>query len=135
MEMRQIRRYPLNITINNFNQLIPPAIFHTIIENGITHNRTKSEEINFYISEVSNNENVTYQIIAYYKKLDVPINLHEIAEIMDQQTLSEANIKVGTGINYVTARLTERYGENWELKCYETKDIWLTTIKIPIKVL
>lgn len=96
------------------NELIPPAIFHTILENGITHSSPLADgSMKFKLSFFAKGD---------YKHYDF-------------ETFGKNRIKLkerdgGNGFVYVKARLTESYGENWEFTSKESENGWLTTIKI-----
>lgn len=96
------------------NELIPPAIFHTILENGITHSSPLEDgSMKFKLSFSTN---------AHYKQYDF-------------ETFGKNRIKLkervgGNGFVYVKARLTESYGQNWEFASHESENGWLTTLKI-----
>ncbi|RZL32733.1 MAG: hypothetical protein EOO96_13445 [Pedobacter sp.] len=96
------------------NELIPPALFHTILENGITHSSPLEDgSMKFKLSFYASGE---------YKQYDF-------------ETFGKNRVKIrpragGNGFVYVKARLTESYGENWEFTSQESESGWLTTIKI-----
>ena len=62
MSYRKGLNYKLNTNNLDRLELIPPAVFHTIIENGITHNHQETSEVTFQISFDSTNEFKTYRI-------------------------------------------------------------------------
>jgi sensor histidine kinase YesM len=95
-------------------QEIPPAIFHTLLENGITHNLPlEDNSIKFKLVYESNNESKTYIFLTYATKL--------------RQSRST---KEGTGLKYIKARLTESYQSKWDLISEPTDEGWKTIIKI-----
>ena len=96
------------------NEEIPPAIIHTIIENGITHSLPpKKGCICFCLSftKEKNYKEYTLQTIAKNRK-----------------TRKEKSN--GTGFKYISARLNESYGTNWHFDSHEVEEGWMTTIKI-----
>lgn len=96
------------------NETIPPAIFHTIIENGITHSLPPKEScIVFYLKFKREKEFKQY-------------TLQTFAENRQQKKEQ----RIGTGFKYVKARLTESYGENWSFDSHAVAKGWETTIKI-----
>lgn len=93
---------------------IPPAVFHTIIENGITHSKTSEEGIvKFVLSEEEDAEATRYQI--------------EVIAVNRKKSKSD---KEGTGFKYIKSRLTESYGDRWDLKSEATTTGWLTEVSI-----
>ena len=96
------------------NELIPPAIFHTILENGITHSSP--------LVDGSMKFKLSFSAIGEYKQYDF-------------ETFGENRIKIkprdgGNGFVYVKARLTESYGNNWAFASKASENGWLTSIKI-----
>lgn len=96
------------------NQLVPPAIFHTILENGITHSSPLEDgSMRFKLSFTD----------------------HATIKQYDFETFGKNRIKLkeragGNGFVYLKARLTESYGQNWEFTSHESENGWLTIIKI-----
>ena len=93
---------------------IPPALIHTLLENGITHSiPLDGSSIHFKLS---------YSVNEKYK-------------VYSFQTQAKNRIKVnvnsgGGGFGYVKARLTESYQNQWDFTSKELPDGWLSTIKI-----
>ena len=96
---------------------IPPGIFHTLIENGITHCLPKNDNTIYFILEYTNleksHELVLKTIGKVRKPKDKPVD--------------------GTGLKYIKARLTESYKDNWELQSFATNEGWINNIKISKK--
>ncbi|WP_160114767.1 histidine kinase [Aquimarina sp. AU474] len=93
---------------------IPPAVFHTLIENGITHCMpNSSNEIDFKLTQRSTSKSITYI-------------LQTIAIIRHPDKI----IKDGTGNKYVKARLTESYGEKWSFDSKKDNNGWTNIITI-----
>lgn len=96
------------------NEEIPPAIIHTIIENGITHSLPpKKGCIHFCLSftKEKNYKQYTLETIAKNRK-------------------TRKDKSNGTGFKYINARLNESYGTNWHFDSHEVDEGWMTTIKI-----
>lgn len=99
------------------NETIPPAILHTIIENGITHSLPSEEGSVRFCLRFSKEENTKkYTLLTLAKNR--------------KRKKSSNN---GTGFKYIKARLNESYGNNWTFDSVEVENGWLTTIKIPDK--
>ncbi len=129
MEFRQHRKFTLKHNIQNITMDIPPAIFHTLIENGITHNSTNSNSICFFIDEKNEPNSTIFRISVDY--------LGEFCEISDEQEREVFdNLKIrneiidGNGIKYIKSRLTESYGKNWNLSYSGNDKLWITIIEI-----
>lgn len=93
---------------------IPPALIHTLLENGITHCLPlPSGNIRFKLSYEANAKAKTYYFFTY-ATLRMPSQ--EIVE--------------GTGTKYVKARLTESYGNRWDFQSEQTEEGWKNVITI-----
>lgn len=98
----------------NKDKMIPPAILHTIIENGITHSKPNPDgTIQFLLKYKAGKESEKYQVYTF-------------AQNRTTQTIS----KYGTGLRYVQSRLEENYFEKWNLKTGPIKNGWRTEITI-----
>lgn len=95
-------------------EVIPPAIFHTLIENGITHNIADNNQLNFYLNFERFNHHKTYTLLATGKL----------------QKESTGNRKEGTGLKYIKARLEESYPQKWTLEGKPCEKGWQTVIQI-----
>jgi len=96
------------------NEEIPPAIIHTIIENGITH------------SLPSNDGSITFCLSFIREKKYKQYTLRTVAKNRNKKK-SDLN---GTGFKYIKARLNESYGNNWQFDSFAVEEGWLTEIKI-----
>ncbi|TDQ10992.1 histidine kinase [Pedobacter metabolipauper] len=95
-------------------QLIPPAVLHTLLENGITHSiPLQGNRIVFKL---------TYTTGPGYRQYV----FDTFAENRPVLTGREG----GNGFKYIRARLTESYGQNWTLHSAATAAGWSSTIKI-----
>ncbi|WP_073292549.1 histidine kinase [Chryseobacterium polytrichastri] len=95
-------------------QRIPPAIIHTLLENGITH------------SEPLPGNTVKFAI--YYSLTN---NAHQyIFETTAENRKVMPNRAGGNGFKYIRARLTESYGSNWTFNSVSTENGWVSTIQI-----
>lgn len=96
------------------NEKIPPAIIHTIIENGITHSLPPRQGcICFRLSFIKEKNYKEYAVLT-------------IAENRKVRNKKSS----GTGFKYIKARLKESYNDNWQFDSYAVEEGWLTTIKI-----
>lgn len=95
-------------------QLIPPAIIHTLLENGITH------------SEPLPGNTVKFVLRYFVSKESYGYLFETIAQ--NRQIVTER--VGGNGFKYIRARLTESYGTNWTFDSGKTESGWISTIKI-----
>ncbi|WBV56951.1 histidine kinase [Chryseobacterium daecheongense] len=95
-------------------QFIPPAIIHTLLENGITHS-----------------EPLPGNIITFKLSYSLSGNHHEyVFETIAKNREVFTSRSGGNGLKYIRARLTESYGQNWVFKSVQTENGWLSTIQI-----
>jgi len=92
---------------------IPPAIFHTLIENAITHSYPDKEN----------------RIKIFLRFFRVEGHRYYELEVVARNKKTEKK-EEGTGFKYIRSRLTESYGDLWELDSSPTEKGWLTRIKL-----
>lgn len=115
MEYRKEINYSWQEEDIDLEQKIPPAILHTLLENGITHSLPlEDNSIKFKLIFESNSHYKCYTFLTF------------AANVI--QTTS--NREEGTGLKYVKARLTESYHSKWDLTSESTNHGWKNTIKI-----
>ncbi|MBT2622550.1 histidine kinase [Chryseobacterium sp. ISL-6] len=95
-------------------QLIPPAVIHTLLENGITH------------SEPLPGNTVKFVLRYFVTKESHQYVFETIAK--NRQILTDRT--GGNGLKYIRARLTESYGQNWTFDSHATENGWISTIQI-----
>ena len=117
MSYRKDRQYLLTSEGIDEEKLIPPAIFLTVLENGITHNFHHGDQpvITFRITEKTNEFETVYEIFS-----------PGITGNHNKNT----DYKEGTGIKYIKARLEESYFSNWEFSTGIHSHGWITKIVI-----
>lgn len=99
------------------NEFVPPALFHTILENGITHSSPLADgSLKFKLS---------FSLKTDYKQY--------IFETFANNRVKIKQRDGGNGFIYIKARLTESYGDKWEFISNENTEGWITTIKIYTK--
>lgn len=96
------------------NEEIPPAIIHTIVENGITHSQPPKQGCILFRLSFTKEKN--------YKEFTL------LTKAKNRTTRKDKSS--GTGFKYIKARLNESYGDNWEFDSFAVEEGWLTTIKI-----
>lgn len=95
-------------------QLIPPAIIHTLLENGITHSEPMSGNTVKFILRYSESK-AAYQYV-----------FETVAK--NRQILTDRT--GGNGFKYIRARLTESYRQDWAFNSGATEYGWASTIQI-----
>jgi len=113
MSIRNDAQYEINTDQVDNDQEIPPAVLHTLIENGITHNRPLNGMIRFDLSDkVQAGQRV--------------IVLRTFAAAKKAYHL----IKEGIGMKYIKSRLEESFPNRWELYGAPTNFGWESKIII-----
>jgi hypothetical protein len=93
---------------------VPPALLHTLLENGITHSIPSDEgTICFKLFFEADSKWKKYELLTIAKNRPAP-----------------QRPKEGTGFRYIKSRLKESYGVAWDLQAGEVKEGWKTTITI-----
>lgn len=117
MSYRKNQRYTLTLEVVDTNSAVPPAIFHTLIENAFSHNSYQSKETEFSLTQQTENGQYTYIFCA---PIDQPI-----------RTDNEAPASSGIGLSYVKARLNETWGGRASFKDGASPDgFWRTVVHI-----
>ncbi|MBM9545398.1 histidine kinase [Leptospira sp. 201903074] len=105
MKMRMEKEYKFKtIGIDN-NELIPPLIFHTLIENAFTHEDSPNAKLNFGIFK----KNIAQDEKLFSLYCFIVYNHHKEKESNPPKSGS------GTGLEYVRLRLEESYSGKWSL--------------------
>lgn len=116
MQYRKEITYSWNQTNINIKDTIPPAIFHTLLENGITHCMPSTDNnIRFELNYNATHQFKTYTFLTYAKVRHPNKNSVE-----------------GTGLKYIKARLTESYGDQWSFTSEAAEYGWKNCIQINI---
>ncbi len=112
MEYRKEIKYTFEVENMPEGEMIPPAVFHTIIENGVTHNLPDEQNcVKMVLSFKENELSKTYTLQTFGKNRSV------------------AHKKTGgTGMKYIQSRLAENYGSKWSIESKAMSEGWETTI-------
>jgi LytS/YehU family sensor histidine kinase len=117
MNIRLEARYKLLTTDILQSDKIPPLLFHTLIENGITHGNQSERESIFHLSGSYEGNRTVYTL-----SNSIP-TAHQTAGVSE-------NIKEGIGLKYVKTRLEELYPGRWKLDVSIIDDQWQVTITL-----
>ncbi|MEM1127589.1 MAG: histidine kinase [Bacteroidota bacterium] len=99
--------------------LVPPALIHTLVENGVTHNRYYSPTVRFTLVEERDEQ------LRRYRFTTPPPS-----ESAGLQGDGYARAGAGTGLRYVQARLEESFTGRWTLRSEPVSGGWQTVIEI-----
>ncbi len=95
---------------------IPPALFLTLIENGLTHLLPRDGAIRFHLAAESHGSSTTYTLRA---------------DGLRQSDTPPASPAEGTGLRYIKARLEESFTAAWSLASHPSPSGWETIITVP----
>ena len=94
---------------------VPPALFHTLIENGLTHLLPREGRLDFELRAETNAGGVRYVFMAHGER---------------QRRNGAEMQREGTGLRYVKARLEESFTGQWILTSAPVPGGWETVIEI-----
>jgi LytS/YehU family sensor histidine kinase len=113
MGLRQDRQYAIMADTMPDTDTIPPLVFHTLVENGLTHGC--AGEFSVKRTEVSGS--IQYSIFNTSVKPQAP---------------AAGVVREGTGIRYVKTRLQEAFPGAWGLSFGPRENGWEVVMKIPL---
>ncbi len=115
MEYRKEINYSWQEENIDFEEKIPPGVFHTLLENGITHSLPLADNsIQFKLIYESSSHYKCYTFLTF-------------AANVRPTTSDRAE---GTGLKYVKARLTESYHSKWDFTSEQINHGWKNSLKI-----
>lgn len=114
MEFRKNAKFRLEVEGVNGDEWVPPAIFHTLIENGITHGYGSKRSGFFHLQKTQLTNGYCYRLFNDSEMVSVDLN-------------SNGN---GTGYKYLEARLQENYGDQWNVRRGAVEEGWEVRISI-----
>lgn len=102
----------------DFNEIIPPAIIHTAVENGVTHSLPNADGV------------ITFRLIFEKGENSKIYILQTIAKNRKEVPRENEVKRVGTGLKYIRARLQESYPDKWKMTSYEIAEGWETVFEM-----
>jgi len=118
MGYRRDAVYRLNVAGGFAGQKVPAMLFHTLIENGLTHACAARENGTFRLDCVR-----TGDAVEYWLKNDGSL----AARITET---GAEKIEEGMGLRYVRTRLQESFPGCWELEYGRREGLWRVRIVI-----
>lgn len=113
MEYRKNAQFTLTTIGIDGSERIPPGVFHTLLENGITHGYGVRWMGYFQLKKEKTRKETIYTFFNDSESTTQP------------ETRSN-----GTGMKYIEARLQEAYPNNWKLVSQAVKNGWQVQIKL-----
>jgi LytS/YehU family sensor histidine kinase len=114
MGLRKNQPFELRADNVHLDARIPPAIFHTLIENALTHNHYTDGAVFVLEDALLGRDRRIY-------RLRTPL----------MRVPSTAS--AGTGHRYVEARLRDVFGERWRFSSGPQSGEWIDTLEVPIR--
>jgi hypothetical protein len=114
MSRRRDREFRLRTEGVDPGAATPPAIFHTLVENAITHCAYPEAEVEFVL-RASPVDGATRYVF------EAPLS----------DAAGSGNAREGTGTHYIRARLQESFGDSWSFTAGPSAGVWRTTILMP----
>jgi hypothetical protein len=112
MGARMRTRFTLETHGVDLADAVPPAIFHTLIENAMTHNRYGEEDVRFELSATESNGTRRYEF-------DAPV-----------RGAARSASRDGVGLRYLKARLEEAFPGRWRVDAEGRGEVWRTVIEV-----
>jgi hypothetical protein len=94
--------------------LVPPALFHTLVENGLTHLLPRDGRLDFVLRVEKREAETRYVLLAHGAR----------------QPSTSPQAKEGTGLRYIKARLEESFTGKWTLESGPVSEGWETVVEI-----
>ena len=92
---------------------VPPAIFHTLVENGISHNHYINNDITFTLT-------ARRDLHGQHFRFETPF----------AEKVKPARASTGSGIKYIEAQLERMYPGHWKFHSAQFGEYWRTSIDI-----
>ena len=112
MGFRKDQQFELQVRNVDPHARVPPAIFHTLLENALTHNQYAGGAV-FTLEEQISGENRVYRLRSPLCSGTEPASIG------------------GTGHSYIRARLKNAFGERWRFLSGAAEEQWVDTIEMP----
>ncbi|WP_262693601.1 histidine kinase [Kordiimonas aquimaris] len=104
--------------------LIPPGVFHTLVENTFSHNNLAKIQGTFNLRSITSGDSTTYIFSA-------PMgNLESVPRSLSTTEPTNRHMGTGAGTRYILARLEEFCGTRFSFTSEQVSANWQTTIQI-----
>lgn len=120
MAIRREKEYRLKIMGFSGNEVFPPMIYHTLLENAFTHEDESAGTLSFGIIKKQTNIELSKKIIYYCF-----IVINNSGNIKENKKDGS-----GKGLEYVKMRLEENWSGKWEISRGRTRNGYRVIIKI-----
>ncbi len=117
MGFRLQKQFRLELNGVDTQERIPPAVFHTLAENGISHNSYTDPIVTFHLSAERKGDRIRYQFKTPF------VGLKKVKPGGDESGS-------GMGLKYIKAQLERAFPAAWQMKAAAEGNHWLTLIDI-----
>lgn len=118
MGYRTNSQFLIDCQIDRMEAHIPPGVILTLLENALSHNLYQQSEIVFTLSQKTH-INLLHQTLVF----TAPVT----------KKLAHKNINLGIGSQYIEARFTECFSDDWQIHSQLNDDNWQVTLTFPFK--
>jgi LytS/YehU family sensor histidine kinase len=113
MSLRKDITYTLETDGVDPAQLVPPTVFHTMVENAVTHGPSSQRNVLLRLGATRRGEWMHYTF-------ESPLDHND-----------DGAREPGDGTRYIEARLSEVWGDAWSLRQAPTGSHWLVEMAVP----
>jgi hypothetical protein len=113
MSLRKDVTYELQTEGIEEQRLVPPTVFHTLVENAVTHGPASERAVLLRLAAAQNGDYVQYTFESPLEGTD------------------RRNFKPGDGTRYIEARLSEVWGDAWSMRQAPVGSMWQVQIEVP----
>lgn len=113
MSLRKDVSYTLQTEGIEAQRLVPPTVFHTLVENAVTHGPSSQGDVRLRLAAAQKGGHVQYTF-------ESPLDARE-----------ETKFEPGDGTRYIEARLSEVWGDAWSMRQAPVGSTWQVQIEVP----
>ena len=113
MSLRKDVSYTLQTEGVDAQRLVPPTVFHTLVENAVTHGPSSQGDVLLRLAAAQEGGHVQYTF-------ESPLDARH-----------KTTFEPGDGTRYIEARLSEVWGDAWSLRQAPVGSTWQVRIEVP----
>lgn len=115
MGFRLQKNFELELIDIDSERQLPPAVIHTLIENGISHNNYQQKKVTFVLRQSITDNVLTYTLLT---------------PLADDGQTRQSYVGAGTGGKYIRSRLEQCFAGRWQLNAQQEGEHWVTQVSI-----
>ncbi|HVE72712.1 MAG TPA: histidine kinase [Thermoanaerobaculia bacterium] len=113
MSLRKEVSYALHTEGIEAHRLVPPTVFHTLVENAVTHGPSSHGDVLLRLAATQKGDHLQYTF-------ESPI-----------EPGLDTSFQAGDGTRYIEARLSEVWGDAWSMRQAPVGSTWQVQIEVP----